>query len=224
MATKIGNYSKLRILIKLINYFPKIDENINMDLKIQKDVLPSNKILRNSLRVLQPEEIAELTLEFVSFNKVKLTEILDEEFNVTTPINMESKATSAVGVNILADTAVPIGPVANGNVISLRGTQDSLKVMGNLATKWEPENLRELQPENAAESHEPFSGGKFILEQKAKFRESNIKLKKNDLFRLYERNAEVDIATEKLKSQKSKVDEEISSNSQIGTLVNRKHY
>ena len=156
-------------------------------------MITENKIISESLRLLIPEEIADLTDEFVAFNKVTLTSLLEAEI----------------------------------------GLELSQPVEGEVKENSLEEEIEQVEAivEAPSEDHSAEEAiSTFILAQRNKFKESNLKLKEKSIQDLYKKNAVTEMKTKASGEEEQKVSEDKvekkdeKSSGEAGILVDKEHY
>jgi hypothetical protein len=212
---------------------------------------PENSILRHVLRILTPEEIEDLTREFVSFNKVKLTDVLELELNIDDEEargrilkkgrqdvieNLKEKAVLKDSDGSEDTPETKEETLEGKSEQEVQSGQDKDGDKDKKETKKDPERTKEaaqkavpkrkLGPlEQEAEIIEEVIGGnEFILGEKEKLKDSNWKLKGQSLLALYEKNASIDLEHEKANNKKNKKENKGGSgSSQSGVLIDKDH-
>ena len=203
---------------------------------------PENDILRHILRILTPEEIEDLTSEFVSFNKVKLTDVLELELNIDDDEARErvlKKGRQDVIENLKEKVELKDSdegeetPEVKKETLEGQADQDK----DNQEIKKGPKRTKEAVQATAPKRklgpleqeevvvEEVIGGNEFILGEKEKLKDSNWKLKGQSLLALYEKNSSIDLEQEKANNKKSKKDKKGGDgSSQTGVLVDKDHY
>tara|TARA_B100000029_G_scaffold439424_1_gene455966 strand:- start:144 stop:629 length:486 start_codon:yes stop_codon:yes gene_type:complete len=161
-------------------------------------VSQSNKIVRDLLRLVTPDEISELTKIAGAKPKVPLTQLVEKELQSLREYNLNrmdgGDASSSEGSG---------GPKSKDrNNINLE--------------REEKKGLRFLD----GEGDEPLRGSLFILSQKEKLRSSVSKIKEKEVLELYKDNSAVDLNQEK--QNRKREDRTLSSHT--GVLVNKRQY
>ncbi|MEE2744335.1 MAG: hypothetical protein VYD54_10525 [Bdellovibrionota bacterium] len=158
----------------------------------------SNKIVRELLRLVTPDEISELTKIAGAKPKVPLTQLVEKELQSIKEYNFNRM--EGGGVSIDEDS----------------GEQKSKDRSNINLESEEKKGLRFLN----GEGDEPLRGSLFILSQKEKLRSSVSKIKEKEVLELYKDNSAVDLNQEK---QNRKRDDRTLS-SHTGVLVNKRQY
>lgn len=198
---------------------------------------PANAILRNSLRLLTPEEVEDLTSEFVSFNKIKLTDVLELGLNIDDEEARERiKKKGRADIIEITGTKVELkgdekGSIETQNSESKEDKDEREVERDNQSEKIQQEKIevgpkkeRGLFDEEEVIVEEVIGGNEFILGEKDKLRDSNWKLKGQSLLALYKKNSAIDIDQEKAHSKKRKKEKKTGGgSSQSGVLIDKDH-
>lgn len=150
-------------------------------------MIEENSIISEALRLLIPEEINDLTDEFVAFNKVTLTSLLENE----------------LGLN----------PEKESEVKDLRQE----KVEGPKKVQ----SQEKLVDEGVDEAISTF-----VLAQRNKLKESNLKLKEKGIQDLYRVNANKELkkASPSHEEQNDEEKKDEKSSGQAGILIDKDHF
>ncbi|MFZ8934620.1 MAG: hypothetical protein ACO20H_02395 [Bacteriovoracaceae bacterium] len=145
-------------------------------------MIEENKIISEALRLLIPEEINDLTDEFVAFNKVTLTSLLENELGLNTEKESELK--------------------------ELR--QEKVEAPKKVQSQ---EKLVDEGVDEAIST--------FVLAQRNKLKESNLKLKEKGIQDLYKVNANKEL---KKASPSHEEQKDEKSSGQAGILIDKDHF
>lgn len=159
-----------------------------------------NILMMSLLRILTPEEINELTTKHEGDSRVSLTELLEK---------------SLKGQPFVHDQAqiLPFSKKKNVLVVAAGALELLNLIPIELFEKETKESRREkiVRDENGNTSN-------FILSEKEKFKENHTRLKKKEVFSLYQKTASVDIELER------KTNDDLKKSTKVGVLVNKQQF
>lgn len=159
-----------------------------------------NILMMSLMRILTPEEINELTTKHEGDSRVSLTELLEK---------------SLKGIPFEHDQA-KILPFSKKKNILVAGPS-----IQDLLNNLEPEVILTQSfgfQRHKIERDENGNTSNFILSEKEKFKDNQVKLKKKEVFNLYQKTASVDIDLER------KTNDDLRKSTKVGVLVDKTQY
>jgi hypothetical protein len=159
-----------------------------------------NILMMSLMRILTPEEINELTTKHEGDSRVSLTELLEK--------SMKGIAFEHDQAKILPFSKKKNNIVCGSSVLeqlnAIQVEEHKVAITGFERHKIE-------RDENGNTSN-------FILSEKEKFKDSHVRLKKKEVFNLYQKAASVDIELERKSS------DDLKKSTKVGVLVDKAQY
>ncbi len=162
-------------------------------------------LLTDILRILTPEEIAELTNASSGSSRRGLTELMDMYEDDVLPQSLDGE-----GAKIL-----PFGKAQEGELDERVYESAGREVVEYINHFYHKKQFAETAINKKGDA---VVTSLFILNEKERFKYVQAKLKKKEVMGLYMKNANVDIEQEKI------LKDDLSKSSRAGVLINKKQY